>query len=66
MQPPPLLRLVVRVRHLTFVQIALKELHHDNDVRVEQPAFSCGTGEGGKPADKERQLLAVMWLRVEP
>jgi hypothetical protein len=35
---------VVRVRHLTFVQIALKELHHDNGVRVEQPALLRGTG----------------------
>ena len=41
---PPPLSLVVRVRHLTFVQIALEELHHDNGVRVEQPALSCGTG----------------------
>ena len=35
---------VVRVRHLTFVQIALEELHHDNGVRVEQPALSFGKG----------------------
>jgi len=32
------------VRHLTFVQIALKELHHDNGVRVEQPALPFGKG----------------------
>ena len=40
----PPLSLVVRVRHLTFVQIALKELHHDNGVRVEQPALPFGKG----------------------
>jgi len=55
---PPLLSCVIRVRHLTFVQIALKELHYDNGVRVEQPALSCGTGSGGKPADKEHPLPA--------
>jgi len=39
LQPAPLLNFFVRVRHLTFVQIALKELHYDNGVRVEQPAL---------------------------
>jgi hypothetical protein len=44
LEAAPLLNFVVRVGHLAFVQIALKELHYDNGVRVERPAFSRGTG----------------------
>ncbi len=40
----PLLNFGVRVRHLTLVQIALEELRHDNDVRVERPALSFSKG----------------------
>ena len=48
---PPPLSFVVRVRHLTCVQIALEELHHDNGVRVEQPGLPSWSSVAvtGKP-----------------
>jgi hypothetical protein len=56
--PRRLLSCGVRVRYLTFVRTAREELHHDNGVRVEQPALPGGTGSRGKPADKEHLLPA--------